>query len=195
MVARLRLKDLVALGRARCVEVRAGRRVEEAEHILGVRSFVGSGANHALKAVARLRLENLVEFVHARGEEVVACLGVEEAVHRVQVLRGCQVSEQSMRFVLHARREVDTAGIAARPCIAGLKSPEVADDDRVSLVVEKLAQEVVVAGIEGVDGAVAEVPDEKVVGELPKAGRSDRIAKPQGESSGPPEATRCSRWP
>ena len=79
-----------------------------------------------------------------------------------------------MRLVLYACRKVDLVRIAAGTTSAGNKRPEITDGDRGTVGAFQLAEEMIVLRIENIDRPVAEIPDEKIMGELPKAGGRDR---------------------
>ena len=74
-----------------------------------------------------------------------------------------------MRLVLHARGEVERVGVAPRAAIARYQRPQVADRDRLSVATQQSPEESVVARIERIDRAIAEIADQQIAGELAEA--------------------------
>lgn len=82
---------------------------------------------------------------------------------------GREFSEQAMRFVLHARGEIDAVRIAVRAAVAGHEGPEIADHDLIAAGIVHRAEEMEVVRIVGINPPVPEIPNQKVVGEFPEA--------------------------
>lgn len=79
-----------------------------------------------------------------------------------------------MLFIPHSGSEVHLVRVRVRSAIAGDKGPEIINMDRGAVGTFQLAEEVICLRIEDIDRTVAEIPNEKIVGELPKAGGCDR---------------------
>src|ERR1700694_2140501 len=85
-----------------------------------------------------------------------------------------QGAKESMLFIRHSGSKVHLVRVRVSSTIAGDEGPEVANLDRGTVGAFQLAEEVICLWIEDIDRTVAKIPNEKIVGELTKAGRCDR---------------------
>src|SRR5207244_4748783 len=86
---------------------------------------------------------------------------------------GAKRAEQPVGLIGDAGAEEERV-LRTEGAVAKANAPEAVDDDRRAVLVVELAEEGARAGIVGVDGAVAEVTDQKRVPEGAEARRGDR---------------------
>lgn len=96
-----------------------------------------------------------------------------------------------MLFAVQPGRKIDAIGVAVGGLIARHESPQAVNLDGFAVSPIQLAKVVVGLKVENINGAVAEIPNQEVIGELP----AGAIASPQGELRWPRVATRSSNCP
>src|SRR5262245_64028070 len=87
---------------------------------------------------------------------------------------GGQGPEQSMLLVVRPGSEIDAVGVATGRAVARHEGPQAVNLDGFTVRPFQLAKVLVGLKIKYTNGAVAEIPDQKVIGELAEAGRCDR---------------------
>src|SRR5262245_5073395 len=83
-----------------------------------------------------------------------------------------EAAEDAVLLSVRTSREVDRVGGTAGASVADVKGPQPVDQDRLSLGVDDLAEELARVRIEGVDTTVPEIADQNVAGKLAEARRS-----------------------
>ena len=79
-----------------------------------------------------------------------------------------------MLFAVQPGRKIDAIGVAVGGLIARHESPQAVNLDGFAVSPIQLAKVVVGLRVEYINGAVAEIPNQEVIGELTEADRRDR---------------------
>jgi hypothetical protein len=98
-----------------------------------------------------------------------------------------QRAEQSLRLILEAGGEVDRVRISARTAVARRDCPQILDRDGFTVWSGKLAIEVVVGEIIGINRAIPKITTNRSPASWPKL--CGAIARSHGEFSLLPDAT------
>src|SRR5262249_24201348 len=109
--------------------------------------------------------------IHAAGHVVP---DLPRDVDSVPVGSSGQGPEQPMPLVVQPGSEIDAVGVGIGAGVARHEGPEAVDLDGLTVSPIQLAEVLVGLRIEYINGAIAEIPDQEVIGELAEAGWRDR---------------------